>query len=1024
MYRFISFLISNRLFAIIFAISVALLAWLKLPELQISQYPDIDIPMLTVNLYLPGASSLAMESRVVDKVEEKLETLRRLKKVTSRITNSYAQVAIEYERGVDVDNEYTDVYARLNNLKSELPDDVEIVVLKQNPMDRVVSFVLSLSSRISTYPERISAAEELKRRLRNVNGLENLTVMKPEQEIRIALNLARMGVYGISIDQVSAAIREANQFLPSGQFVVGDKRITVTAGKGGFHQIDEIRNTMIIADSGSAITLGDIALVQQVPQEDAVFYQIGDVPAVWLTMKLNESANVFEVKKSITDLVREYEQETGLAMETHWLFDVEQGVASKLGQLLGSIFWGIAILAIVLLFAVGYRSAFIITMMLPVALLLSIVGLSLTGYGIQEISLAGFIISLGLIVDSGIVVTENAFKLKTYSGYSRQEAAITGTATVMTPLVSSTLTTALAFAPIFLLDSVTGLFLHSFVVTIWLCLAASLVAAVSFAAILLARIGTDNKVMGLPVIPSFMNGLKPFRDVRYVALVTYFIKKPLGLVLGVTLALGVSLYAATRLDVIIFPDSEEPYFTITIEADRDRSLGYVKSLASEVSALAREEADVVQCSSVVGATFPAVHTGIRWLPDAKNVGTVFCQVNFRDSARLNELTARLNKKLARYDSSAVVEAAAFINGDGVDDDDIELKLTGQNILDLRQEAIGLEDYLAEKNIAGIVRFNNPARSNWFSVKMKFKDSTANALGVSRAAVNQAMVLLLHGIEVDDFRDGNGNTLPVVLGVESSVDDPFLILDQVFVTSKSGNQIPLSLLVDVSYVEDNFDIYHEHFKPELALGIVVETGYSISSVTNEISAALVDYKQNKPVNIEIGGLVATSADAFGGAGRYVGIIGLMILGIFVFQFKSLTQPLIVLVAIPLSFIGGFILLWLTGQQLSFLAFVGLTSLMGIVINNSILLVDEGNRIFSKNPELSAREVAVEAGVNRFMPILLTSLTSICGLLPMALGQTMFKALALVIIGGLSTSTILTLLCVPVLYARLPRNRSLR
>lgn len=1015
----ISFVVTNRLFALIFVVIVLMLGWVKLPDLKISQYPDINIPMLTVNIFLPGASSLAIEKQIVNPVEEKLEEVRRVREVTSRVTNSFAQIAIEFERGVDVDDEYTDVYARINNLIPDLPAEVEIVVMKQNPMDRVVSFIIGVSSATANHVERLELAEELKREIREIRGLENLTVMKPAEEIRITLDLARLSQYGVQIEEVMRTVQQNNQFLPTGIFNIGDKAVSVLTSNAGYQSLSEISDTQVITRHGTSVAIKDIAVVSRGFSDRAIQTFVEGQPALWVTMKLSENGNVFQVRSEL-EVIVENIRERHPNVTFSWLFDVEEGVSDKFNELVGNIIQGILILGGLLLFAVGYRSAFIIATMLPVALILSVIGLSMTDYGIQEISLAGFIISLGLIVDSGIVVTENAYKLQTYSGYSREKAAIEGTASVMVPLISATATTALAFAPIFLLDSVTGLFLHSFVVTIWLCLGASLITAVAYAALLLARIGTDNQVRGLPTIPSFMNGLIPLRDAFYVRLLRRLIDKPTGFFLLVIVVFVGSLWLASRLDIIVFPDSEEPYFTVTLEADRDRSTDYMLGLVEEVREIAESKEGVESCAAVIGATFPAVHTGIRWLPNARNVGTVFCAVDFRDSTRLNKLADKINAELESLETDVSLDAAAFINGDGVDSFDIELELSGASITVLRNDARRLGDYLRDQSIPGITRINNPAESLWFALDIKYRRQAANALGVSRSAVDQVLALMTHGIEADELRFDSGETIPIMLKVDSSLEDPFVVFDRLFVTSETGQQIPLSQVVELSYTEDEFDIYHRQFDAELAIGLEVADDHSLATVSDTLKEKISGFSFSDGVRFNYGGQLAVSEDAFGDTGRFVGIIGLLILGIFVLQFRSLIQPLIVLAAIPLSFVGGFVFLWLADQPLSFLAFVGLTSLMGIVINNSILIVDEGNRINAQSNGMTNAEVAIEAGVNRFMPVVLTTLTTICGLLPLAIGDSMFKPLAIVVIGGLTTSTILTLLCVPVLFARLGRK----
>ena len=281
-------------------------------------------------------------------------------------------------------------------------------------------------------------------------------------------------------------------------------------------------------------------------------------------------------------------------------------------------------------------------------------------------------------------------------------------------------------------------------------------------------------------------------------------------------------------------------------------------------------------------------------------------------------------------------------------------------------------------------------------------------------------MTMYGKEIDDLRARNGEEYPIVLRTEADTDDPLNVFDRILLTASNGAKVPLSQVVKVSFAADEFDITHREFEPRVGIDVYAVEDHAIGELTAAVRAAALRYELPPGVSLSFDGQVAEQADEFGGMGKYVGIITLIVVGILVLQFGSLAQPLIVCAAIPLSFIGAFLLLYITGQPISFLAFIGLTSLMGIVINNSILLVDEGNQQRDLNPDKSMGEIAIEAGTNRFMPILLTSLTSVVGLLPLALGDSMFKALAIVVIGGLGTATFFTLLCVPVLYAYVTRR----
>ncbi|MBQ76159.1 MAG: hypothetical protein CMQ20_14225 [Gammaproteobacteria bacterium] len=1017
MRQFIEFVVTNRLFTILFVFVVVLAALTNLPNLRVSQLPTIEMPTLLIDATLPGASAREIEQRVINPIEERLETTRNLNRFEANISNSHAMIMMEYDHGVDIDDEYVDINSKLNNLKPDLPDEAEVSVAKQSPIDVIVTYVLAVVSSTATQSELVATAEELKTRLRKVSDLAEVTVMKPEQEIRIELDLARLHRYGITVTQVGQAIRGNNRFLPTGTFELGDKAISVLAFTGGYKSLEALRNTMLMNNTGSALALRDVATVQLALDKEALRTRVNGESATFITMKSSADANVFSVRADIDTVLETMTAKLPVNTRIEWLFDVADGVSFKLKQLVTNILQGIAILTLVLLFSVGWRSGLVIAMMLPISLLLSVVGLSVTDYGIQEISLAGFVISLGLIVDNGIVVGENVYKNEKFRKMNSMDAAIDGASSVMSPLLSATVTTALAFAPLFLLTSPTGLFLHSMVATIWLCLAASLISAIVFSTLLLSRIGTHKTVGRLPNPPSFLGLLTPIRDGAYVRLLRHLIKHPWQLLVGVLVLLAITGFLASRLNVIVFPDSEDPFFTVTIEAPDDRSRDFVDGLAREVRELVAKEEQVNNCGTVIGGGFPFVNTGIQNAGTGRSSATLFCTVNFRDSTKINALTQRINNDLANRVADANILATSMVLGGEPGIADVEIHLSGPRIESVREEAKKFDEFFRKAELPGIMHVDNPAASRWYAVDIHFKERTANAVGVSRSQVDEMLVLLTYGAEVDRYRDEEGNDYPIMLRSSTALEDPFAIFDRVFVTSTRGKQIPLSQVVEYGFAEDEYDIRHDMFQPDLKIGITADPYYPVPKLTGEIAAVVDEYVLPEGYSIDIRGEVANTEKAFSGAGRNLGLVSLVVLAIFILQFKSALQPIIILVAIPLSFIGAFLMLWVAGQPISFLAFIGLTSLMGIVINNSILLVDEGNQLRALTDDEDLTEIAIHAGVNRFMPIFLTSVTSIFGLMPLALGNSMFKALAVVVIGGLTTSTFLTLLCVPVLYSLL-------
>ncbi len=320
----IRFIVTNRPFTLLFFLIVLTTAWIKLPGIRISQYPTVELPTLMVEVVLPGASATEIEQRVVNTIEEKLQNTRNLDKFESSIYNSFASILIQYDYGIDIDDEYVDVNSKINNIKSDFPEGTEVTVLKQSPVDLIVSFVVGITSQTATPDDLLQVAETLTQKLRQLNQIEDVEEIYPEEEIQIDIDIARMEVAGLDIGTIERAIQGNNQYLPTGTFNVGGKAISVLAFGSGYTDLEQIRETMLINREGKALALRDIATVRRVNERNAVIAQIKGKPAVLVTMKLSEAANIFEARRSIEEAIETTRRPDDV--EIKWLFDAETGV--------------------------------------------------------------------------------------------------------------------------------------------------------------------------------------------------------------------------------------------------------------------------------------------------------------------------------------------------------------------------------------------------------------------------------------------------------------------------------------------------------------------------------------------------------------------------------------------------------------------------------------------------------------------------------------------------------------------------
>jgi multidrug efflux pump subunit AcrB len=1020
MKRFTTFIVENAHFTILLTLIMVLLGVFSISKIKISQDPMVEFPELFMTMTLPGASPSELQKSVVLPIEEDLKALEDLNKIETTIKNGFAYSTIRFEYGVDVDEKERRVTSTLNNLKAELPSELETHVKQSSISDYIAPFVFAVVSDTATMEEIDRVSDKLKKRLTRVRGFVNVEVMRAGQEVHVFMDPNRLALHGLTLDAVIESLKSENTFLPTGIIPFDSQEIQLMPPAGGYKSVDEIKNTLLITPRGNRLPLKAVADIAKTWELNNIVSRTNGLKCRFVTMNATARANILNLKKAVERILKELRGEIRPEISIEVLYDQETGVRQKLSDLTSNLNQGILILCVVLLFSVGYRSGFVIALMLPMALIFSITLLSFTDYGIQQISIAGFIIALGLIVDNGIVVTENAYILMTYKGKALKDAVIEGTASVIKPLISSTFTTVLAFAPLFLLTTDEGLFLRSLSVTIWIALGCSLFISITFSTLLLSRIGTENKLWKLPSPPSFLIALIPFRDKWYRKGIFWVLWHPIISALVPIVLLAATLMVATTLDVIVFPESDDPYFTIAVEPPADTSQAETEKTLALVEARLRNFEEVIRVSSIIGERFPMANVGIERARRGRTNATMFVEVNFRDSHRLARLTGRIDEAIDDLRRRAMIRVSPFKVGGSAAKHPIILDVAGEDISELRALASSLAKRI--RTMPGVKLVDNPARSEQFAVGIEIDRQKAALAGLAKPHLDPIISMLTYGLKIDEFRDERNEEIPILLKIPINPAAPMHIFNRVLVRSPSRGHIPLGHVVKAVFREPDFEINHIDFQPTVQIGVDVMDKKDLARVEKNLQKMLFesgDLIGNHTVTI--GGQQKDKAKAFAGFGEFSAIIAVVIFAIFVLQFKSFTQPMIIYTSIPLCLIGALSALYVTGQPISFVAFVGVTSLMGIVVNDSILLVDEGNQLLASESFRSVVDAAAEAGRNRFMPILLTSVTTIMALIPMALGKTMFKPMAIVLIGGLFSSTFITLLITPLLFSKFSRNR---
>ncbi|GAB6040987.1 efflux RND transporter permease subunit [Endothiovibrio diazotrophicus] len=1016
--RFVTFIVDNAHFSALVAFIVVFFGLTSLSEINVAQDPDIDYPVVLVKLYLAGAPPERVERNVVYPVEGELRGINGITSLRTTIGYNHALMVLRFQPHFETSTKMREVETAINQIKRKLPADLEYQLVNATTSEMLSAFLISFRAPWLPPREQEAAARDLITELQQVDALKSIALLQVDREVVVEMDPARLHRAGVSVQQVLDEVASRNAAAVSGSRELGDDYLRFTGPDKQYQREEDIQHTVLHGAGGKALTLDVLGRVYPRAQggQGVVTHYDGHAAQLIRVGVESSRSNIIDVKRSLQQVLDQFKQRFAQEPQIELVFDQAREVDVLLRNLVYSFFQGMAILFLVLMFSVGLRSTLIISSLLPLSFLMAILLLSFTPFGIQQVSLAGFIIALGLVVDNAIVVTDNAFILQRYRGYSPRDAAIEGTSQAIGPLISSTLTTVLAFAPVFLLSSDTTLYLRSLSASIWLSLLASLFISVTIITLLLSRFGCLGSIFRLPDMPSFLVALIPFREHIYKRILRFTVRWRFLTLGAFVLLLGGAGVLAGGMKLEIFPVTGNPYFTVNITLPKHYTDEGRRRIVDEVEAGLAAEPRVQHYACVGGNLLLQVNVSM----DAK--GDIACLVETDTGAEgpLMETKASLEKRYQPLSELADINLSLFKFKDATYRSPFTVVLSGGDSRQL--QAYGRQIHDALLPVPGVKSLDNPAKSNQPGFRLDFDYERAARLGIDKAQVDGYVAMLTYGYEFDRFRDSRGNESPILLKLTDGGGDLARALREILLTGADGLQVPLGEVVNLSLYESESEISHIDFKPQLEIDVWLKPGESAETVAARVEERLAKLEPPHGVKAEIGGVLARKAAEFQGLGKGALFIAASIFAIFVLQFRSFLQPLIVFSAIPFCLIGVVAGLEVTGMPITFFAAVGITSLMGIVVNDSILLVDEANRLGRERPELSIDERAIEAARARFMPILLTSVTTVAGLVPLAMADTPFKVMAITIIGGLSSSTLLLLFLVPALYSFLsPREK---
>lgn len=1000
----VSFAVKRWQFTVLLFLMFAALgvsSWMAIPR---KEDPDFPVPIFTVAAVYPGASPEDMEQLVTEPVEKKLKSLTDVKELKSTSSDGLSVVIVEFTADVDAERKYDQVLREITGLRPELPQALQRLNVDRNENSDLTVFQLALVAPATPYAQLDDIAKRFENALARVSGVKNTERWAaPPREMQVTLDLGKLAARHLTPAQVLNALGSDNLQIPGGSVDVGTRRYNV-ATPGRYRSADDVMRTVIGGGNGAVIRVGDVANVQWGDGDAVHIGRFNGQRAVFVTVAVQKDRNVSTVREAVWQELDVLEKQLPKGVTLARGFDQSRNVDTRLARL-GEDF-AIAIgLVLITLLPLGTRASIVVMISIPLSLALAIVMLNATGFSLNQLSIVGFVIALGLLVDDSIVVVENIARFLR-QGASRTEAAVEATKQIGVAVLGATATLIFAFVPLLFLPGLSGKYIRSLPIAVVYAVLASLLVSLTIIPWLASRIMPRHEsAHGNRVLQWLDGGIQR----TYAPLLHWALAAPRRtlLIAGATVMGAVALVPVVGFS--LFPKAGTPQYHVDIETPEGTSLAETDRAVRYAERVIGSHASTKNIFANIGKDNPQMYYNVFQRAEAPNRAQLLVLLKAYDNVKTPMALDSLRVQLAQY-PGARIELKEFENGPPIDAP-IAMRLEGASLDTLAQLAAQYEAVF--NRTEGTQYVKNPVRLRRSDLRLYVDKQKAGLLGVPSAEVERTLRLGIAGLEAGKIRADNGDEHPLVVRIAHNGRPTPEALDRIMVSSVSGAMVPLSQIAHTGFNATPTVITHRDRQRAVTVTSYVKSGYNTDAVTKAVMARLDSIALPPGYVMRPAGEIESRQESFGGIGGAIIVAVFAILSILVLEFRDFRTTLVVASVIPLGIVGGIVALLGSGYTLSFTAMIGFVALVGIEIKTSILLVDFTDQL--RRQGMSLDDAIQKAGEIRFLPIVLTTLTAIGGLLPLALqGSGLYSPLAWVIIGGLVSSTLIARLVTPVLY----------
>ena len=993
----------------------------SLARLKIDLFPDLTFPIIAIITQYTGVSPYDIENTITRPLESAVASVENVKRVSSQSKQGLSLVILEFDWGTDMDQAENNTRKNIDLIRDYLPSDArQPIVFAFDPSLQPIMFMSVQSGQYGMAELRRISERDIEPRLERIPGVANaFTSGGLAREIKILVDPSRLQAHNFSIDFVVNALRMNNLQIPSG-FVDDKTREFSVQTVGEYKNLDQIRNTLIANIKDTPIRVRDVAQVVDGFKEQRQKEFIDNNPSVLLMVNKQSDANTVQVVSKITGELDQIQNVIPQGVEITVFWDQATFINRAMSNLGRTALQAIGLSFLVLLFfLLNFRSSLIVAISIPVSLLVTFAVMDQAGLTLNMISMAGLALAVGMLVDNSIVVLENIFRRQEL-GESIDEAADKGGSEVSMAITASTLTTLAVFVPVLFVPGIAGELFNDMVMTICFSLLASLAVALTLVPLLASRFLILQKTLEKRrdflsrMINKVKNAINNFTE-NLKALYSeglnwsLYHRKTVLLVVAVAFVLSVIVLVTRGGD--FFPHSDQGFIVYEVKTPAGTSLDEMEKKMHQLAAIIKEEvpeAENIRLKFGQAEGISALFGG--GASHAGELGVKLVKLSQR-KRRQQEIDAALKKRFYEVAGVEVRSQEQGMNamfGEG----DIVVDIFGH---DLEKSQL-LAEQIKElaQTIEGTDQVQISIEESMPEFKIVLNRDRISDLGLSAAAISQTVSTNVLGTVASKYREG-GDEYDIRVQLDQGYRQNKKDLENILVVAPSGARVPLRAIAEVVSSTAPIQVDRKDQERVVKVSMMV-SGRDLQSVTADVRNTLKQVVVPRDHRLEISGVAEEQQESFMYLGIAMMVAILLTYMVMASQFESLLNPFIILFTIPLSLIGVSLSLLVTGTTLTVMALIGIIMLVGIVVNNGIVLVDYMNQLQSAGKGLM--DAVKIGGETRFRPVLMTAVTTILAMTPLALGLgeggENWAPLARSVIGGLIVATFLTLFVVPVIY----------